>query len=288
VERRTEETRWRRKTARAQMEGVLVQIYPAPQPVDPPLTLSNRTVVLGRSEDCDLIIDDNRVSRHHARIEPHEGGFLLTDLDSTNGTLLNGERVHSARLQDGDNVCLGEVVLRFLDAANLETSYHQEMYRLSTHDPLTGLPNRRCLEGFLTRELSRARRHQRPLALLLFDVDRFKSINDTLGHPAGDYVLCELTRRLEREVRREDLLARYGGDEFVWVLVETNAAGAAECAERARRLVAEHRFTYDEHRFPVRISVGIATMPGAWVSATELLHRADEALYRMKENVVAG
>jgi diguanylate cyclase (GGDEF)-like protein len=288
VERKTEETRWRRKTARAQTEGVLVQIYPPPQPVDPPLTLSNRTVVLGRSEDCDLIVDDNQVSRHHARIEPRDGGFLLTDLQSTNGTLLNGEHVSSAHLHDGDSLCLGDAVFRFLDAANLETSYHQEMYRLSTHDGLTGLPNRRCLEGFLTREVSRARRHQRPLAVLMFDVDRFKAINDALGHPAGDYVLCELGRRLQREVRREDLLARYGGDEFVWVLVETTGAGAGECAERARRVVAEQRFCYEGQRFPVRISVGIATMPAGWIAAAELLHRADDALYQMKEKVAVG
>jgi diguanylate cyclase (GGDEF)-like protein len=101
-------------------------------------------------------------------------------------------------------------------------------------------------------------------------------------------VLRELAQRLLHEVRQEDLLARLGGDEFAWVLVETTAAGAAECAERARRLVADPLFTFEGQRCPVRISVGVATSGGGWVSAADLLHRADEALYRMKGTVATG
>lgn len=283
LERKTEETRWRRKTARARPQGVLVQIHPRVS-VEPPFVLPDRAVILGRSEDCDLIIDDGGVSRHHARVEPRDGVFVLTDLDSTNGTVRNGEPVKSVRLGDGDNLQLGDAVFRFLDANNLEAAYHQEMYRLSTRDALTGLPNRRCLEQFLTREVSRAFRHTQPLAVLLFDVDHFKQINDQLGHPAGDYVLRELAHALRNEVRDEDLLARQGGDEFAWVLVETNATGAAECARRARGIVAGHPFCFEGKRCAVNISVGIATAHGPWVSASELLGRADSALYEAKKH----
>jgi two-component system cell cycle response regulator len=280
-QRITEETRWRRKTARARPQGLLVQIHPRLS-VEPPFVLPDRAVILGRSEDCDLIIDDGVVSRHHARVEPHDGGFRIIDLDSTNGTLRNGEPVKSARLEDGDNLQLGDAVFRYLDAANLEAAYHQEMYRLSTRDVLTGLPNRRCLEQFLTREVSRAFRHGRPLALLVFDVDRFKCINDQLGHAAGDYVLRELAHALRNEVRDEDLLARQGGDEFAWVLVETDAVGAAECAERARSLVANHAFCFEGKPCTVAISVGIAVSHGPWVAASEMLSVADVALYQSK------
>jgi diguanylate cyclase (GGDEF)-like protein len=282
--RPTEQTRVRRETIFARQEGILVQIYPAPRVVDPPLLLRNRPVVLGRDEECDIALDNELVSRQHARIDFHNGGFVLTDLTSTNGTFVNETPIRCARLKDGDVVRLGEIIFRFLTGDNVEIGYHLEMHRLCMFDALTGVSNRRCLEQFLDRELTRSFRHQRPLGLLMIDVDRFKAINDRLGHLAGDYVLRELGQCLRSEVRTEDLLARYGGDEFAWVLVETDEAGASACAARARCLVAGHRFSWEGAPFSVQISVGTAVVrKGEVISSAELLNRADETLYQAKE-----
>ena len=277
------DTAFRRTTAHLGPRAFLIQIYPPGYGIDPPFALGERALVLGREKDCDLVVNEPSVSCYHVRLEPHNGKCLVVDLGSTNGTLLNGIEVRRAALRDGDSLRLGDVIFRFLIGDNLEAVYHAEMYQRSTLDALTGLHNRGCLERFLDRESSRSTRHSRPLSVLMFDVDHFKSINDTLGHAAGDQVLRELAGALCREVRAEDLLARYGGDEFAWVLVETAEHAARECAARARALVAGHLFHYQRATIPVSISVGVGATPGGTPeSASEMLMRADADLYVAK------
>jgi len=119
--------------------------------------------------------------------------------------------------------------------------------------------------------------------LILFDVDHFKAINDTMGHLAGDLTLRELAGRLKGEIRRDDLLARYGGEEFAAVLTETDSASGAELAEHLRRTVENHPFTFERRRYTITVSVGVASTQGNEVLAPqELIQRADERLYRAK------
>lgn len=160
---------------------------------------------------------------------------------------------------------------------------HQEAQRLSITDGLTGLWNYRYFTMNFSKEIERAARFGRPLALLMFDLDRFKSVNDTHGHQRGDSVLVELATRVKAEIREVDTLARYGGEEFVLVLPETDLEGASHAAERIAQVIRGRPFGA-EHEQPltVTVSIGVSIFPVHGTAAATLLSRADEALYAAK------
>src|SRR5262249_2465559 len=153
-------------------------------------------------------------------------------------------------------------IYRFLAGGNVEAEYHEEIYRLTIIDALTDTHNKRYMLEFLDRELSRSQRYRRPLALVMFDIDRFKSCNDDLGHLGGDLILRELAACVKGCIRKEELFARYGGEEFVIVLPETTLEGAVTVAERIRSLVEKHTFQYEGKTYPITISLGVATTMG--------------------------
>lgn len=159
---------------------------------------------------------------------------------------------------------------------------HQDMSRLAVTDALTGLANYRSFTATLTRELERATRYGRTLALLLLDVDHFKRVNDTHGHQRGDAVLVELAARVASQVRDVDTVARYGGEELVVVLPETDLSGAELAAERIRRAVRDQPFGIGPDAVVVTVSLGVAVHPADGQNATALLRTADEALYEAK------
>jgi diguanylate cyclase (GGDEF)-like protein len=240
-------------------------------------------IVLGRAPEVHIALDADSVSRRHARILASEGGFTLEDLASTNGTFVNDRRIERVRLADGDIVRIGSAILKFLSGSNVEAAYHEEIYRLTILDGLTGVHNKRFLVEFLDREISRCQRHATTLALVLFDIDHFKKVNDTHGHLAGDAVLKELSRRLRPRIRREDLLARYGGEEFACVLPDTTRSGASIFAEALRLLVERDPVSYQGNRIAVTISLGVAVhAPDEPATTTDLIRRADEQLYAAK------
>jgi diguanylate cyclase (GGDEF)-like protein len=160
---------------------------------------------------------------------------------------------------------------------------HEETERLATIDSLTGAWNRRSLDATLVKEVERAQRFGRPLSVLMLDLDRFKNVNDRLGHQAGDEVLAEVARRIQRSIRSQiDTLARFGGEEFTIVLPETGADGARIAAEKVRRVVADSPFDSAEKGLDVTLSVGLATYPEDGATPGDLLRAADRALYRAK------
>lgn len=160
-----------------------------------------------------------------------------------------------------------------------------ELERLSVTDELTGLANRRRLTAELEREVQRSERHARAFAVLMLDVDRFKTFNDTYGHPAGDAVLKRLAQTLRDSARGVDTVARYGGEEFLVILPETNAAGAALVAERIRTSTESDRFTPDggSAEMNVTVSIGYAVFPEHGRTPETMIEAADHALYRSKE-----
>ncbi|TVQ57340.1 MAG: diguanylate cyclase [Rhodobacteraceae bacterium] len=150
-------------------------------------------------------------------------------------------------------------------------------------DPLTGLRNRRYLDAHLPRLVSRAREHRQALAVLAFDLDRFKAVNDTFGHAAGDAVLREFARRLTDNIRTVDLAARLGGEEFVVALPDATLETARIAGERVRAAVEAPGFAHEGRPIPVTVSVGVAGLHGPEDDATAMLARADAALYQAKQ-----
>ena len=149
-------------------------------------------------------------------------------------------------------------------------------------DPLTGIGNRSALDQQLGREISLARRHQQPMALLVLDIDHFKEINDTHGHLVGDCVLRDVARIAADCIRASDMVFRYGGEEFVFLLSNTECSGARLLAERIRRTLAEHAFSYLGASGHITASIGVACL-AADEDADSLFRRADSALYAAKE-----
>jgi diguanylate cyclase (GGDEF)-like protein len=265
-------------------DACLIHIYPTGRLIGTRYALDDTTCI-GRTDDCEIRNPDGSISRQHARIIREEDSrFRVIDLESTNGTFVNNVRKQSAVLEDGDYLRIGNCIYRFLAGGNIEAEYHEEIHRLTIIDALTGAHNRRSLTENLERELARSNRHRRPLAVVLFDVDRFKDINDRLGHVAGDFTLRELGARVKEVVRTDELLARYGGEEFAVVLPESGAADGVALAERIRRSVETKPFAFNDKPFPVTVSAGVGVTPGGEsITPEELLARADQNLYAAKQ-----
>ena len=274
-------------------DGCLVHIYPSGPLLGTRYTLVEESVLIGRTENCLVQNTDSSVSRNHARIDRTPRGPLVTDLGSTNGTYVNDVRCRDVVLADGDYLRIGNCIYRFLDGGNVEAQYHEEIYRLTVVDALTGAWNRRYLFEFLGRELARSARHQRPLSLAVLDIDHFKKVNDQYGHAAGDAVLRDVAALLRAEARADELAARYGGEEFALVLPEASAAEAEAACERIRASIEGRCFRCGEYAVPVTVSIGVATTAGeAVVAADVLLQQADARLYEAKaggrNRVVSG
>ncbi len=248
--------------------------------------LAEGETTVGRSEACKVVVDAESVSRSHCSLFVAGHEVRLLDLGSTNGTWVNGRRLQPAEptlLKVGDRIELGEIVYKLLRQGDVEAAYLEELRRLAITDGLTGAYNRRHLIEYLEKEVARARRHQRPLSLLLFDVDHFKKINDTHGHLAGDRVLEEIGARLRaRFLRRGEFFARFGGEEFVVVLPETEAEEGRKAAERLRSTIANEAFRLGGKSIQVTVSVGVASLGPQASTSHGLLAIADENLYRAK------
>jgi two-component system, cell cycle response regulator len=245
--------------------------------------ISQAELVIGRSSKADIQVDQESISRHHAKIVTKQNNNVsVVDMGSTNGTFVNDEKVVGEyRMRNGDLVKIGRTVFKFIAGGNLEAEYHNEIYRLTTIDGLTQINNRRFFEEALEREISRCKRYTRDLSLVMIDIDHFKKINDTFGHLAGDFVLKHLASTVKAKIRREDVFARYGGEEFGLLLPELDVKGAQLMAEKVRKLVEKEVFDYETQRIPITVSMGVATL-GAQRDSGLLLKSADERLYAAK------
>ncbi len=263
----------------------LVHIYPTGPGMGCRHPLGTSPLVIGRNNECEICINDSSVSRRHVCIEYRPDGYYAVDLQSMNGTFVNNQPAPERKREDGDYLRVGNCIYRFLSGGNVEADYHEEIYRLTIIDALTEIHNKRYLLEFLDRELVRSARHSRQLALVMFDVDRFKVINDEFGHLGGDLTLRELAACVKKEVRQDELFARYGGEEFAIVLPETDLEHARAAAERIRRLVEAQPFHFGGKSYKVTISLGVSVTSGTDVSrAADLIRQADEKLYQAKRD----
>ena len=250
---------------------------------------------LGRAGDCDLRFDEASVSGTHAQIARVAGVYVLVDARSTNGTYVNDERaVSPIHLRDGDRIRLGKsVLLRFSLMNKEEEAALKRVYEASLRDGLTGIFNRKHLEERLDAEIAFAVRHKAALSVAMLDVDFFKRVNDTHGHPAGDAVLKSVATVLARTLRTEDLVARYGGEEFTIVARGTDLAQGTLLAERVRAAIESMAVPLPAgpagpagQVLRVTASVGVASgvCCGEVLDKATLVAIADRRLYRAKQS----
>lgn len=264
----------------------LVVIY-APEPglLGKRFVLDRAVLRVGRGADNTVVLDGDSVSRRHARFEKRGNRWWVVDLNSTNGTYLNEQLVVGEQiLNNSDRVKVGPAILKFLSGADAEAKYHEEIYRMTIVDGLTQIHNKRYLFEVLERECVRARRHERPLSVIMFDIDHFKRINDQYGHLAGDHTLRELARICQERIRRDETFARYGGEEFTVVLPETALDGAVSLAEDLRSRAESNEFVFQNEVIPLTISLGCAQLEASDKTSQDLIQRADVKLYDAKHS----
>jgi diguanylate cyclase (GGDEF)-like protein len=255
-------------------------------------------LVIGRRADAGLFLHDEGVSRRHASVTLEGGQAWLKDLGSQNGTFVDGQRVEALPLRDGQRFQLGaHTIFKFVWSADPEAEVQRQLALGALLEPLTGLSNRRHFLERLSAELASAQRHGRALSLLLADVDQFPRLNREHGGLAGDETLRMVARVLQGAVRKEDVVARMGGAEFVVLARETGLAGARALAERIRRAVERSRCSWEGAELAVTVSLGVAVSTGFMPfepgrTESQLLEAVDRALVEAKQEgrnaVVAG
>jgi two-component system cell cycle response regulator len=182
---------------------------------------------------------------------------------------------------------LGQAINNALTKSQLKKESRKIMHlmaEMSIRDVLTGLYNRRYFHESLEREISRACRTRSDMSLCMMDLDHFKNINDTMGHPAGDMTLAEFGSMLNEWIRQSDLACRYGGEEFAVILSDTNIHKAVGVCERFRETLNQRIFYYNQKPFQISVSIGISSLATLTTTSGEMLVRAaDEALYLAKK-----
>lgn len=262
----------------------LVRLHPAGGSGESVCDLHDQELNLGRDPVCELTLSDPRVSRKHAVIRREAAEYVLEDLGSTNGTFVNDERITRKQLTAGDMIRVGDHIFKFLAGGHVELMFHKETAKIVSCDSLTSAFTKRYFLDRLEEEIARSGRAERALSLLMLDIDFFKKINDTYGHPTGDEVLREFSRRIRAVIHRDDVFARYGGEEFAILLPCTNIREAIQIAERCRRAIADEAFSTSTAKFEVTCSVGAATLNGDVNGSETLIAAADERLYEAKRS----
>ncbi|GAB4477471.1 MAG: hypothetical protein Kow0088_16390 [Anaerolineales bacterium] len=264
----------------------------------------------GEQESRIRLFQPTSVESYSARAVRHRKPYLIEDvqLDQTIGIeadfpnmphicslivapLLAEDRVYGAlTLGSSRKAAFNAADLRLLVsfAATATTALrnaqlHAAVQQQAITDPLTGLYNRRGFWDLAEHELVRAQRFNRPLSLILIDIDRFKEINDTYGHLMGDKILASVSANCKMEFRQVDIVARYGGDEFIVLLPETRLPEALSAGERLRARIESLYFTHNDSKIHVTICLGVAEMQSA-DSLKSLIERTDQALYRAKQS----
>jgi two-component system, cell cycle response regulator len=248
--------------------------------------IAKEKTVMGRGDKVDVRLVDEGISREHAQLIQQGEKVILEDLGSTNGTFCNGTRVQRQPLNHGDKILLGSTtILKFSYNDKLDEMFQRQMSESALRDGLTKTFNKRYLSERLESEFTYAIRHGTALVLLFLDIDHFKKINDANGHPAGDFVLAELSKLISDTLGPEDILARYGGEEFAIISRGGQVAEGQAMAERLRRLVETHSFVFENRPIGVTISVGVAAIPHPGVqTAADLIAVADEMMYEAKRS----
>lgn len=246
----------------------------------------SETLLIGRNPEAHVSLPEVlSISRDHARLEHQGATVLLSDLGSTNGTYVNGELItEPTSLSSGDRFQVAAVHFKFLHEEDVEHAYYEAIYDLLMRDGLTEIFNKRKYVEEADREVARAQRHDRPLCLIMFDLDDFKQINDNFGHLCGDFVLKQVVSNAREVLRPEQVFARVGGDEFVIMTPETALEGALTLANKLRDRVAHLDYEYCGMQIPVTCSFGVAQLDESMETPDDLYEAADQALFQSKRD----
>lgn len=253
--------------------------------------LTETVNIVGRSPTVQVVIQEASVSRQHAQFVLIGDQVAVEDLGSSNGTFLNDAPVkQQTPMKDGDIVRLGTVLLKFFAHDNVDSVMHDKIYQMATIDAGTKIFNKQYLLDALESEFKYSVTYNRELSIIYYDLDKFKPVNDTYGHNAGDYILRESAALVKAAVRKDDILGRFGGEEFVIVLPNTNKSTAAELAERIRQKHEAHGFVIDFNdggqikkvNHTQTISLGVEQLHPELKTPKDLLEAADKKLYHSK------
>ena len=273
-----------REEAKARGDRFLLTVLRG-DPLGRVIRVDDDGVTIGRGENADFVLDDPGLSWSHARIFRQGGQVWVEDLGSTNGTFVGDRRIREPTvIGDGARIGLGgHTVLKLSLADELEEESARRLYDSTVKDALTSVHNRRYLVERLATEISFAQRHSDTVAVLLVDIDHFKQINDTHGHHVGDAVLRVVAAAMQRVLRPEDLLARFGGDEFVIVARSVTDENAHILAERLRAHIAGLSLPLEgSQHITVSIGMAVAGPQHAYPAPDALLAAADTAMYEAK------
>ena len=262
-----------------------------------PIPLERPEVTLGRALEADVRVNDAKASRLHASIttevdaDSGESVFKIRDLNSTNGTLVNGRAITEATLRHGDKILIGDQLFRFELLDEIDRAFQQRIQRLLGHDELTGLLTSKSFFTELRREAARAEQTSQPFCVLMMDLDHFKAVNDNFGHLVGNRTLQDIGVIIKAALRSGDVAARFGGEEFAAFLLDADYLQGIVAAERVRRSIEQSVFsastegaTPAAERFRLTVSVGVACFPDDARDPIRLVELADSALYRAKRN----
>ena len=246
--------------------------------------IASPQTIIGRGQTAHVRMMDDGISREHCEIQVEGDKMILHDLGSTNGTFCRGLRVDRHELEDGDKILVGSsTVLKFTYHDSLDEVFQRQMYESALRDDLTKTFNKKYFTDRLESEFAFATRTKADLSLVVFDLDHFKTINDTYGHPAGDQVLTDMAQVVATLVRAEDVFARVGGEEFAVICRAADIVQGQAVAERVRQSVAGHKFSYEDKKIPLEVSAGVASSPDPRIAdAQALIAAADQALYEAK------
>ncbi len=250
-------------------------------------TIAMGELIIGRDADCDIQVTGRGISRKHATLIVKKDEILLRDEKSTNGTYINGTKITSiTTLEDGDRFQIGaNVLLKLTFQDDLEETFQKEMYESATRDPLTGIYNKKYFYERLKEEVGYSKRHQYFLAVIIFDIDHFKLVNDTYGHQAGDMVLCALSETVKSMIRNEDIFCRYGGEEFTIITRGISPNDVFRFCERMRKHIEKQKISFKDEYIHITASFGYAVIPNEPIKDFEqLIEIADKALYESKEH----
>ena len=245
-------------------------------------------LIIGRDIDSDFPVNDRLVSRKHFEVnslkkEKDNYSLLIKDLESTNGTFIKGRQIAEERIRLGETIEVGSETI-FLFRTDTMTNIKEQNLVLSmvSKDSLTGVYNRRAFDQLIEHMRDKYAHTDNSFVLLLIDLDHFKIVNDTFGHPVGDRVLKTIASLIHSEIRAEDILARLGGDEFAILLPKSGIGNAAETANRLLKMAQELRFE-DKTPLNISFSIGISANFGGKIGTSELYKQADKALYQAKQ-----